>query len=66
VAKFGKSNQVRTISLKAAVRSCINKQTTMPVKEEEEDTILTIQVLNLIELVCCNQDTIQIQVLINP
>ena len=27
MAKFGTSNQNRTISLKAAVRSCINKQT---------------------------------------
>ena len=33
MAKVGTSNQDRTISLKAAVRSCINKQTNKQIVE---------------------------------
>jgi len=40
VAKFGTSNQDHTISLKAAVRSCINKQTCrILVKKPEKERV---------------------------
>jgi len=47
VAKVGTSNQDRTISLKAAVRSCINKQQQQPGENIEIFGILTALLMKI-------------------